>query len=70
MACARCAFYLPKASSKAQILEGKANLLRMRQEIPLNDAELAAVEDGVAAYDRLVSVLADVPTPDSYCRRR
>jgi len=63
MACAKCAFYLPKESAKAQILEGKANLLRLRQEIPLADSELAAVEDGLAAYGRLLEKLADIPTP-------
>jgi hypothetical protein len=44
-------------------LEGKDNLLRMRQEIPLNDAELAAVDDGLAALERLLDQLADVATP-------
>ena len=28
----------------AALLEGKSNLLRMRQEIPLNESELAALE--------------------------
>src|SRR6266550_1256523 len=46
MTCAKCSFYLPKDSAKAQLLEAKANLLRLRQEIPLADAELAAVEEG------------------------
>ncbi len=63
MACARCSFYLPKRSTKAQILEAKANLLRLRQDIPLGEAELAAVEDGLAAYGRLLDQLADPPTP-------
>ena len=36
---------------------------RLRQEIPLSDAERAAVEDGVAAHERLLAQLADVPTP-------
>jgi len=63
MACAKCGFYLPKGSSRSQLLEGKENLLRMRQEIPLNDTELAAVDDGVAALDRLLDQLADVATP-------
>ncbi len=63
MACARCAFYLPKGSSKAQVLEGKASLQRMLQEIPLTDEERAAVEDGLAAYEKLLAQLADVPTP-------
>src|SRR6266403_2502362 len=43
--------------------EGKSNLLRMRQEIPLNDAELAALDDGVSALESLLTRLADVPTP-------
>jgi integrase len=63
MACAKCAFYRPKASSAAQLVEGKVNLLRMQQAIPLRDEELAAVEDGVSAIDRLLTRLADVPTP-------
>jgi hypothetical protein len=63
MACAKCSFYLPKGSSQALLLEGKAHLLRMRQEIPLNAAELAAVDDGVSALNKLLAQLADVPTP-------
>ena len=38
-------------------------MLRMRQEIPLSDAELAALDDGVSALESLLSRLADVPTP-------
>ncbi len=64
MACAKCNFYLPKNSSQAQLVEGKAKLLQLRQEIPLNDAELAAVDDGVAAMQKLMDQLADVPTPE------
>jgi len=63
MACAKCAFYVAKDSSRAQLLEGKANLLRMRQEIPLNEAELAAVDDGLAALQKLLDQLVDVSTP-------
>jgi len=63
MACAKCSFYLPKDSTKAQLLEAKANLLRLRQDIPLADAELSAVEDGLTAYEQLLAKLADVPTP-------
>jgi hypothetical protein len=63
MTCAKCSFYLPKESTKAQLLEAKANLLRLRQDIPLADAELSAVEDGLAAYEQLLAKLADVPTP-------
>ena len=63
MACAKCSFYLPKDATKAQLLEAKANLLRLRQDIPLADAELSAVEDGLTAYEQLLAKLADVPTP-------
>ncbi len=63
MACARCDFYLPKDSTKAQLLEAKANLQRMLVEIPLLDEERAAVEEGQGAVDQLLARLADVPTP-------
>jgi hypothetical protein len=63
MACAKCGFYLAKGSTRAQLLEGKSNLLRMREEIPLNEAELAAVDDGVTALQKLLENLTDVPTP-------
>ena len=35
----------------------------MRQEIPLKEAELAAIDDGVAAFEKLLAQLADVSTP-------
>ena len=63
MACAKCSFYLPKESTAAALLEGKSNLQRMRQEIPLSEAELAALDDGVSALESLLSRLASVPTP-------
>lgn len=63
MACAKCAFYLPKQSSRAQLLEAQENLLRLTQEIPLREEERAAVEDGLAALAKLSAQLADVPTP-------
>jgi hypothetical protein len=65
MACARCDFYVPKQSSKAQSIEAKANLLRLTQEIPLNEDELRAVEDGIAGHERLVAKLVSCPTPSS-----
>jgi hypothetical protein len=63
MACARCDFYTPKDSSQAQLLEAKTNLQRMFASVPLTDDERAAVEDGQAALDALLSRLADVPAP-------
>jgi integrase-like protein len=41
MACARCDFYLPRDSTRVQLLEAKANLQRMLIEIPLTDDERA-----------------------------
>ena len=46
MACAKCDFYIPKNSSRAQLLEAKANLQRMLVAIPLTDDQRAAVDDG------------------------
>jgi integrase len=63
MACPKCNFYVPKDSTQGQLLEGKSNLLRMRQEIPLTEEELAAVDEGVEALEKLCEKLANVPTP-------
>jgi len=49
---------MPKESIAALLLEGKAHLLRLLEDIPLGEAEQAAVEDGVAAYENLLSKLA------------
>jgi hypothetical protein len=56
-------FYMPKGSTTSALLEGKNNLLRMRQEIPLNEAEVAAVDDGASTLESLLKRLANVPTP-------
>ena len=63
MACAKCSFYVPKNSSKSQLLESKINLQRMLQVMPLNEDERAAVEDGLDAIETLRVKLVDVPTP-------
>jgi hypothetical protein len=63
MACAKCSFYMPKGSTASALLEGKNNLLRMRQEIPLTEAEVAAVDDGASTLESLLKRLADVPAP-------
>ncbi len=70
MACAKCDFYMPKQSTAALLLEGKQHLLRLLQEIPLGEAEQAAVEEGVAAYEKLLLKLADVPTPAGPTQRQ
>lgn len=63
MACARCAFYRPKDALRTQLLEARANLARFREELPLTDEEVAAVEDGIGLHEHLIERLADVPTP-------
>jgi len=63
MACARCDFYVPKASDRGLWLETRDGLLKMLQEIPLTDEERAAVDGDVQALDRLLERLAAVPTP-------
>jgi hypothetical protein len=59
----KCSFYMPKGSTASALLQGKKNLLRMRQEIPLTDVEVAALDDGASALDSFVEPLANVPTP-------
>jgi hypothetical protein len=63
MACARCDFYTPKDSSKAQLMEAKENLQRMLASIPLTEDERAAVDDGQSAMEALLARLTDIPTP-------
>jgi len=63
MACARCDFYTPKNSTKAQLLDAKDNLQRMLVSIPLTDDERTPVDDGQAALDSLLGRLADTATP-------
>ena len=63
MACARCDFYTPKDSARAQLLEATENLQRMLAQIPLIDDEQAAVDDDRQALARLLDRLADTPTP-------
>jgi hypothetical protein len=63
MACARCDFYVPKASDRGRWLDTRDGLLKMLQEIPLSDDERATVDGDVQALNRLLERLKDVPTP-------
>lgn len=63
MACAKCSFYMPKSLSEAQYLEGRQNLLKLMQEIPLTDDEQAAVENDIQAVDKILNKLTGVATP-------
>ena len=51
-------FLHAEAIYTALLLEGKEHLLRLLQEIPLDEAEQAAVEDGVTAYEFLAQSIA------------
>src|SRR6266513_1119929 len=61
MACAKCSFYLPKESTRAHLLEAKANLLRLRQDVPLADAELTKMN--LLPTKESLAKLVDLPTP-------
>ena len=63
MACARCDFYIPKPSGKAQMLEAKSDIDRRLALIPLTDGERAAVEQDQQAVVKLLNSLTDTPTP-------
>src|SRR3954449_8256233 len=63
MACARCDFYIPKPSGRAQLLEAKAEVDRRLALIPLTEAERLAVEQDRDALGKLLEGLADTPTP-------
>jgi hypothetical protein len=67
MACAKCDFYTPKSSSKAQLLEARDNLQRTLASIPFIDDERAAVDDAHATLDSLLGRLA---TPAGATPRR
>jgi integrase len=63
MACARCPFYRPKESLQDQLVEGKANLVRMLEFVKLTDEERLLVTEGIELHQALIERLADVPTP-------
>jgi integrase len=64
MACAQCVFYRPKSTFLPMLLEKKAHLIYMKQEVPLTDLELATVEGDIEATERLIAQLVDTPTPE------
>ena len=64
LACAGCAFNVPKASSRGQALEAKASLERYLERVPLTADERSAVEGDLSKLDELLGKLAGVPAPD------
>lgn len=63
LACARCPYYRPKNTSMEQLIEGKANLVRMLEFVALTDDEKLLVTEGIELHQELIEKLADVPTP-------
>lgn len=63
MACARCPFYRPKTTSLEQLVEGKANLVRMLEYVKLTEDEKLLITEGIHLHQVLIEKLADVPTP-------
>ena len=63
LACARCPFYLPKNTTKGQLLEVKSGIEQMLEQLDLTDDERQALEGDREAITALAAKLADVPTP-------
>ncbi|POR66600.1 MULTISPECIES: tyrosine-type recombinase/integrase [Pseudomonas] len=64
MACAGCDFNIPKASARAQALEGRASIGHYLEAVPLTADERAVVEGDLEKLNGLIRKLDDVPTPD------
>ena len=56
-------FIVRKSQAKHNCWRQKRIWVRMKQEIPLSEEERAAVDDGLAALEKLCQQLTDVPTP-------
>jgi Phage integrase family len=63
MVCAKCPFYRPKQSFADQLVEGKANLVRMLEFVQLTEDEKLLVTEGIELHQELIEKLVDVPTP-------
>jgi len=70
LVCARCSFYRVKPAAKDLLLENRANLLRLRQEILLTEEERAVVDEDLAGCEHLLAQLADVPALDGATPRQ
>ncbi len=63
LACARCPYYRPKTTTMEQLVEGKANLVRMLEFVKLSEDEQLLVTEGIELHQDLIEKLADMPTP-------
>lgn len=63
LACARCPFYVPKTSSRGQLLAVKDGIDEMLEQRNLTDDEREALEGDREAVTALAERLADTSTP-------
>ncbi|MEU5951467.1 tyrosine-type recombinase/integrase [Streptomyces sp. NPDC047525] len=63
LACARCPFYIPKQSSRGQLLAVKDGIDQMLEQLNLTEDEREALEGDREAIAALAEKLADIPTP-------
>ncbi|MCQ9183510.1 tyrosine-type recombinase/integrase [Streptomyces sp. IBSBF 2953] len=63
LACARCPFYVPKESTRGQLLAVKDGITQMLEQVDLTEAEHDALDDDLAAITGLAERLTDVPIP-------
>ena len=63
LACARCPFYVPKQSTRGQLLAVKDGIDQMLEQLNLTDDEREALEGDREAVTALAERLADTPTP-------
>ncbi|WP_327731427.1 tyrosine-type recombinase/integrase [Streptomyces sp. NBC_00487] len=63
LACARCPFYVPKQSTRGQLLAVKDGIDQMLEQLDLTNDEREALEGDREAVTALAERLADTPTP-------
>lgn len=64
LACAGCAFNVPKASARGQAIAAKAFLGRYLERVPLTEDERQAVQGDLGKLDAMLAKLERVAAPD------
>ena len=64
LACAGCAFNVPKASAEGQAIEAKASLERYLERVPLTEEERAAIRGDLEKLGEMLSKLERMAAPD------
>ena len=70
MACARCSYYTPKDSHKAELLEASKENERLSIDLALRGEEADALKGDNEAIRKLVSGLRDIPANDGRTPRQ